>query len=150
MLDRFADAGNARWLVGFLESIPNFRLKLTDEERDTIGQTGNVLALGRSGTGKTTCSVLRLFATEVLFKVRMRSLLREQSAEGGIGKFSYEDLGLQCGLHMIFVTASPVLTTEVSRFYQSLKDRVREELKRRKERKLARKKEKQKQEEEAK
>lgn len=77
VLNKFADASNARWLVSFLESIPNFRLKLTEEEKDTIGQTGNVLALGRSGTGKTTCSVLRLFATEVLFKVRVRGLIKE-------------------------------------------------------------------------
>ena len=34
------------------------------------------------------------------------------------------------GLHMVFVTASPVLTTEVKRFYESLKDKVAEELKR--------------------
>ncbi len=63
MLNKFADAENAKWLVSFLETIPHFRLKLTDEEKETIGQIGNVLALGRSGTGKTTCSVLRLFAT---------------------------------------------------------------------------------------
>ena len=53
-------------------------------------------------------------------------------------RFSYEDLGMSCGLHMVFVTASPVLTTEVKRFYESLKDRVAEELKKVKERKLKR------------
>lgn len=36
---------------------------------------------------------------------------------------------MKCGLHMIFVTASPVLTIEVKRFYESLKERVKEELK---------------------
>ncbi len=44
---------------------------------------------------------------------------------------------------MIFVTASPVLTTEVKRFYESLKERVKEELRKRKERRALKAKKKQ-------
>lgn len=36
-----------------------------------IGENGNVIVIGRSGTGKTTCAVLRLFAIEMLFKIRL-------------------------------------------------------------------------------
>jgi hypothetical protein len=30
------------------------------------------MVIGRSGTGKTTCAVLRLFSIEILFKMRLR------------------------------------------------------------------------------
>lgn len=36
-----------------------------------VGSDGNVMVIGRSGTGKTTCSILRLFAMETLFKLRL-------------------------------------------------------------------------------
>ena len=29
------------------------------------------MVIGRSGTGKTTCAILRLFSQEMLFKIRM-------------------------------------------------------------------------------
>jgi len=45
-------------------------VKLTDEQRKIIGTPGNVIALGRSGTGKTTCAILRLFASEVVYKYK--------------------------------------------------------------------------------
>lgn len=39
-----------------------------------------------------------------------------------------EDLDENFGLHCIFVTASPVLTNEVKRYYKKLTDKVKEEL----------------------
>ena len=39
-----------------------------------IGEDGNVLVIGRSGTGKTTCSVLRMFSMEMLYKAKMSIL----------------------------------------------------------------------------
>ena len=44
---------------------------MTEEETKVIGEDGNVLVIGRSGTGKTTCCILRLFAIEMLFKLRL-------------------------------------------------------------------------------
>jgi len=32
---------------------------------------GNIVVVGRSGTGKTTCSVLRMFCMESLFNLRV-------------------------------------------------------------------------------
>jgi hypothetical protein len=54
-----------------LEKIPNFALKLTEEEKIVVGAPENLLVIGRSGTGKTTCAILRLFAIEMLFKMRL-------------------------------------------------------------------------------
>ena len=41
---------------------------------NVIGEDGNVLVIGRSGTGKTTCAVLRMFAMEMLYKARLSIL----------------------------------------------------------------------------
>ena len=122
---RVANAESCKWLVSFLEKIPNFRLKLTEEEKSLIGESGNILAIGRSGTGKTTCALLRLFATEILFKVQ------SNYAKSGILKdtrFKATDVDISCGLHTIFVTASPVLTNEVRRYYEKLNDKIKHEL----------------------
>ena len=54
--------------------IPNFKINLTQEEMSVIGEDGNVLVIGRSGTGKTTCSVLRMFSMEMLYKAKMSIL----------------------------------------------------------------------------
>lgn len=52
ILQRFADFKSAAKLVELIQKIPNFRIKLTEQERDAIGQDGNVMVIGRSGTGK--------------------------------------------------------------------------------------------------
>jgi len=51
------------------------KINLTDEEREVIGAPGNVLVVGRSGTGKTTCAILRLFSIEMLFKLRISMMI---------------------------------------------------------------------------
>ena len=107
--------------VRILSNIPNFRIKLTEEQSDAVSKEGNVVILGRSGTGKTTCSVLRMFAAELLFRFKTNK---------SDAKFSADDIGKTTVLHSAFVTASPVLTNEVKRFYSRLKDHVRIELER--------------------
>lgn len=39
---------------------------------EAISHSGDTLVIGRSGTGKTTCALLKLFATDTLFKLRMK------------------------------------------------------------------------------
>ena len=53
---------NAKYFTELLTKIPNFKVKLTEEQLKVIGSPGNVTLIGRSGTGKTTVSILRLFA----------------------------------------------------------------------------------------
>jgi len=100
------------------------------------------MVIGRSGTGKTTCAVLRLFAIEMLFKIRV-SLNKKKF--GGMLKdtrFMADDIDQAIGLHSLFVTASPVLTNEIERYYKKLTDQIKEELekKRRRQEEEARKK----------
>ena len=131
-------------LVEFLERIPNFAIKLTRQEKKVIGQEGNVLVLGRSGTGKTTCLVLRLFAMEFLFKLRMKQVKKkfvELYGEINDDKFGSKDIDKLAGLHSIFVTASPVLCQEVKNYYEKLKNHVKIELVKKEENDLKKKEE---------
>jgi len=140
LLQKYADFQSAAKLVELLESIPNFKIRLTAEEKSVIGQPGNVLAIGRSGTGKTTCAILRLFSMEILFKIRLTQAKMRNEAILRDTRFSADDVDNNIGLHCVFVTASPVLTNEVCRYYHRLTDQIKEELKKKEERIRERKK----------
>lgn len=78
---------------------------------------------------------MRMFTQELMYT----SLLKQQKfnkmhAQGLIPKKTSKalkavDVAEDTGLKYIFVTASPVLTNEVKRFYQSLKDSLINHLK---------------------
>lgn len=70
LIEKLTDKKSCVGFVNLLEVIPNFHIQLTEEEKEVVGESSNVLVLGRSGTGKTTCAILRLFASEVLFRYR--------------------------------------------------------------------------------
>lgn len=134
ILKKYVDFNSAKNLVELLKKIPNFKIKLTEEEKNVVGENGNVMVIGRSGTGKTTCAVLRLFAIEMLFKIRV-SLNKKKF--GGMLKdtrFMADDIDQAIGLHSIFVTASPVLTNEIERYYNKLTDQIKEELEKKRKR----------------
>jgi len=128
ILSKFADFESSGRLVELLEKMKNLKIKLTGEEKKLIGQDGNVLAIGRSGTGKTTCSVLRLFSQDMLYKLRLAQSKVQQGMLRDTRNMS-DQLDNMIGIHSVFVTASPVLTNEVSRYYQNLSKRIKKELK---------------------
>lgn len=92
------------------------------------------MVIGRSGTGKTTCAVLRLFSIEMLFKIRLSLYKKKFSSEISNTRCSSDDIDEACGLHCIFLTASPVLTNEIQRYYKKLTDNIKEELQKKKKR----------------
>ena len=59
------DFKNGKVLVDFLNKIPNLesvKFKLSEEECEVVGENSNLIVIGRSGTGKTTCALMRMFA----------------------------------------------------------------------------------------
>eukprot|EP00825_Cyclidium_porcatum_P021771 TRINITY_DN24176_c0_g1_i2.p1 TRINITY_DN24176_c0_g1~~TRINITY_DN24176_c0_g1_i2.p1 ORF type:complete len:233 (-),score=36.35 TRINITY_DN24176_c0_g1_i2:115-813(-) len=134
LLQKYADFSSAAKLVELLQKIPNFRIQLTNEEMEAIGQSGNVLVIGRSGTGKTTCCILRLFSMEMLFKIRLTLYKNQNQNILRDTRFDADDVDNTIGLHAVFVTSSPVLTNEVKRYYKKLTDQIKDELKKKKER----------------
>jgi ABC-type taurine transport system ATPase subunit len=56
-------------LVQILDLMPTLQIKLSEVQKKVVASNQNLLCLGRSGTGKTTTSVLRLFAQEILYSI---------------------------------------------------------------------------------
>lgn len=56
-----------------------------------IATEGNSICIGRSGTGKTTSAVLRIFATEILFKIWSKMLAEKGKTLKEIN-FGFEDV----------------------------------------------------------
>lgn len=70
LLEMIADEKGSQQLLRLIKSIPKIKFKLTPEQEMMIGTPQNILCLGRSGTGKTTSSALRLFATDATYKYK--------------------------------------------------------------------------------
>ena len=81
------------------------------------------MTIGRSGTGKTTCALMRLFAIELLFKLKL-SLLQKRNSK----LFNKFDLEKNIGIHCIFATTSPYLTFEVQKQYYKMTHQVKQQL----------------------
>lgn len=125
MIKRFVDFQSAKTLVELLTKIPNFKINLTEQEKDVIGQNGNVLVIGRSGTGKTTCAVLRLFSIQMLFKIRLSIYKKKYEETVKDVRCDSNDIEDALGLHCIFLTASPVLTHQIQRYYKKLTNNIK-------------------------
>lgn len=97
-----------RQLVGVVEDTSGVDLQLSPQEEGVLSLPNNVIIIGRSGTGKTTCAVLRLWA-----KYQQLAKLRA----GGDPDIS-PDGGLP--FNGVFVTLSPVLSAQVRSFFSGL------------------------------
>ena len=106
-----------------------------------ISTPNNLLCLGRSGTGKTTSSALRLFSTDVFYKYmdELRKFkLENPDARNQDFKIDPKFLMNNTQLKLIFVTFSPVLTNEVKKFYNDTREHFIKELIYRREKQLKR------------
>jgi len=81
-------------------------MKLSPQEEEVLGLPDNVLLLGRSGTGKTTCALLRLFSRYKLFEEY------KESMQGQIESSQH--------FHPLFITLSPVLCSQAQKYFQKL------------------------------
>ncbi|CDW72543.1 lupus brain antigen [Stylonychia lemnae] len=162
VMDELDNKKTTKKLVQILDLMPTLDIKLSKLQKNIVSSNQNLLCLGRSGTGKTTTSVLRLFAQEVLFCVlkkhhekqikkkdqeekRKLAIEQDPSIEAEYKRQDEEkikqkepmldskDLENDTGIKMVFITASPVLTTEVKRFYGSIKLKLINHLKKREE-----------------
>lgn len=135
-------------LTQILDMMPTLNIKLNQHQKNVVASNHNLLCLGRSGTGKTTTSVLRLFAQEILYAIlkkhqeqkRKAQVLEEAKKLNQIQQeapeeekkeqqkdkvnLQAEDIEKDTGVKMVFITASPVLTTEVKRFYAGIKQKL--------------------------
>jgi len=135
---------NVDKLLTIIDQIPDLDIKLSTLQQAVITSRENLLCLGRSGTGKTTSSVLRLFAQEIMYmslkkaqKIRRNKEIQRKMAkayenqdikedkEGPTNiKLTSKDFLKPSYMKTVFISASPVLVNEVNRFYTHLRDSV--------------------------
>ena len=111
-------------LLKLIKSIPNLKFKLTTEQELMISTPHNLLCLGRSGTGKTTSSALRLFATEAFYKfhdLHRKWKLENPNARNSEFKVPSDFISQRSDVKLLFVSASPVLVNEIKRFFGEFK-----------------------------
>jgi len=119
-----SDESGGLQLLRLIKSVPNLKFKLTGEQELMISTPQNILCLGRSGTGKTTSSALRLFATEVYYKYHelyRKFKLENPNARNADFKVPTDFLSQMSNIKLLFISASPVLVNEVKRFFIEFK-----------------------------
>jgi hypothetical protein len=90
------------------------------------------MVIGRSGTGKTTSAILRLFSIEMLFKIRLSLYKKKNEIAFREKSLDADDIDNTIGLRCVFITASPVLTNEVRRYYERLTVQIKDQLNKKK------------------
>lgn len=81
----FLEEFDGNQLLKILESIPGFVYKFSEQQRHLIASRQNAVVVGRSGTGKTTCAVMRMIGIRLLE-------IAHKNAKEGIKKIRYQDL----------------------------------------------------------
>ncbi|CAD8101190.1 unnamed protein product [Paramecium primaurelia] len=126
ILHQYADFESGALIIDIMQKLPDFKILITQQERKVIASKQNSLIIGRSGTGKTTCTVLRLFAIQTLFKIRQKLFNQENEKL----LFNYQDIPNKVGLHCVFTTQNHVLIGEVRKYYRKLLQHIQDSIKR--------------------
>ena len=125
-----------RGMAQVLKMLPVVNLDLNKDQKQILNSTRNLFILGRSGTGKTTTTILRFFCQEIMYMAmrKQERLLNHYYNMGmqqkytatkkAIPRLSSEDVKDTTNVKMVFVTASPVLTNEVKQYYASLREQL--------------------------
>jgi len=117
-------------LLKVLESIPNFTYRFSQAQRDVIAARDNLVVIGRSGTGKTTCAVMRMLGIRLLE-------IAHANQKKGISKISRKDLEAPSYCKMVFITASPLLAKSVQKMYSRVIEYLKDLLGRKEAKKAA-------------
>ncbi|CAK57389.1 unnamed protein product (macronuclear) [Paramecium tetraurelia] len=126
ILHQYADFESGALIIDIMQKLPDFKILITQQERKVIASKQNSLIIGRSGTGKTTCTVLRLFAVQTLFKIRQKLFNQENEKL----LFNYQDVPNKVGLHCVFTTQNHVLIGEVRKYYRKLLQHIQDSIRR--------------------
>jgi hypothetical protein len=122
IMRKVVDFKGVKNLIDMLIKIPGFKIKCSEKEKEIIGQEGSLIVMGRSGTGKTTCAVLRLFTVQMLFHIKQSLAKTNENIRLRDTRIGMER---EIELHSIFTTASPCLAREIERFYHQFEIEVK-------------------------
>ena len=84
-------------LLDILNAIPNFDYKFSSQQKEVIMTGSDCMVVGRSGTGKTTCALMRMVA------IRLLEIAKKNRMKG-IKRIRYEDIceGMFRVTHSVF------------------------------------------------
>jgi hypothetical protein len=119
--------------------------KMSSQETAIVSTRDNVLLIGRSGTGKTTCAVLKLFASHAAFSANagrilldprplaLRRLAAARSRQLALTSRAGPDAPPpevppeikdedteHTGVHILFITVAPILCGEIRNYYRKM------------------------------
>ena len=88
-----------RWaMLKFFEKLERFDIKFEKSQKRMLLSTQNTIALGRSGTGKTTVSAFKVLAIDLLFKAYSKGkLIGNRKANGKTVQLDAKDLSIYAG-----------------------------------------------------
>jgi hypothetical protein len=96
-----------------LRRIPNFKFEFTDDQLSMINsKSKRTLIIGRSGTGKSTCAILRMLAIDLLFIGKKVIKSKRHRVEAS-------DMA-PTGIKTLFLTSSRVLADDLRVFYENM------------------------------
>ncbi|CAD8201307.1 unnamed protein product [Paramecium octaurelia] len=110
-----------------LKNIKSEKFSINSEQFKAISQEGHTILIGRSGTGKTTISLLKLFITDAIFMLRQNLDLFKESYSKINLQYNKE---IQCGIQLktLFLTSSPLLAQQIKQKYENMVKNVEENL----------------------
>ena len=129
--------------MDFFQSLESIGIKFEEQQKKFLLSTENTITLGRSGTGKTTASVFKVLALQLLFVAyaKKKTLNKKKIV------LTHKDLETYTGVKIAFATASPVLTNEVRKYYDEMVTKVKKHLKIKDQERIERRKQKEAQKE---
>ena len=127
---------NAKTIMTTLRGGSAEGFKMTDKEFDIVNwspeRKSSLLLLGRSGTGKTTCLVYRMYALYAGYWTMPTPALHlsapAQSDEAGETSEVADCVSVEEHLHQVFITKSSVLRSEVEKNFFRLREQCKHEL----------------------
>ncbi|CAK60825.1 unnamed protein product (macronuclear) [Paramecium tetraurelia] len=123
---------SASQISKLISKLPKFKNKITEQQLQAIVWKGITFILGRSGTGKTTCALFKVFILDALFNLRQQLKTSNAYINSQIKQETQSQQYLQkdkLTLKILFVTASPLLAWQIKQNYLQLIENFQELIK---------------------
>ncbi|CAD8118879.1 unnamed protein product [Paramecium sonneborni] len=127
LLKKYLFTPNFQQYQNLLKNIKSEKFIINMEQFQAISEECDTILIGRSGTGKTTISLLKLFITDAIFMLRQNlDLYKESNYKINMQYNEQLQNGIQ--LKTLFLTSSPLLAQQIKQKYDKLVKNVEDSL----------------------